>query len=185
MEFAYHNRTYSRIKFYLVRFARFWPATVTSTIFVIIILPRTLYLPEQTADIPSGLILLVNLLCLHSFFPTPSIFFSFNAVTWSISAEAFFYFVFPWVNRYSLDKIVRVILAFVAVSLLSAAVISRLPIESYDENLLNTSVWEGFVYINPLFRLPEFLILYWLLDCLSQPFRQFREIIKVQAINLS
>ena len=179
MEFAYHNRTYSRIKFYLARFARFWPATVTSTIFVIIILPRSLYLPEQTADIPSGLILLVNLLCLHSFFPIPSIFFSFNAVTWSISAEAFFYFVFPWVNRYSLDKIVRVILAFVAVSLLSAAVISRLPIESYDENLLNTSVWEGFVYINPLFRLPEFLIgvlaarLF-----LSQPFQQFRETIK-------
>ena len=121
----------------------------------------------------------MNLLCLHSFFPIPSIFFSFNAVTWSISAEAFFYFVFPWVNRYSLDKIVRVILAFVAVSLLSAAVISRVPIESYDENLLNTSVWEGFVYINPLFRLPEFLIgvlaarLF-----LSQPFQQFRETIK-------
>ena len=78
MEFAYHNRTYSRIKFYLARFARFWPATVTSTIFAIIILPRSLYLPEQTADIPSGLILLVNLLCLHSFFPIPSIFTGFQ-----------------------------------------------------------------------------------------------------------
>ena len=48
---------------------------------------------------------------------------------------------------------VRVILAFVAVSLLSAAVISYLPIPSYDLNSYIAPVWEGFVYINPLFRL--------------------------------
>lgn len=184
MEFAYHNRTYSRIKFYLARFARFWPATVTSTFFVISILPRSLYLPEQTGDLPSGLILLVNLLCLHSLLPIPSIFFSFNAVTWSISAEAFFYFVFPWINRFSLDRMVRVVLVFVAISLLLAAVVSYLPIPSYDLNSYNAPVWEGFVYINPLFRLPEFLIgVLAARVFLSHVFRQFCEFAKSASQN--
>jgi peptidoglycan/LPS O-acetylase OafA/YrhL len=69
--------------FWWKRFARIYPT----------------HLLVLAAAIPFGSslsVLPINLLLLHSWVPVQSVFFSFNGPSWSISNEAAFYGVFPW-----------------------------------------------------------------------------------------
>ena len=87
----------------------------------------------------------------------PSIFFGFNAVTWSISVEFFFYFCFPFIQRIRTVGVCFILGILIFYSILVAHVVSANNVPSFSTALVNEVVSEGFIYINPLLRLPEFL----------------------------
>ena len=80
------------------------PAAAFSTLIVLFLLPRPLYLPDTDNYILFLAISILNLLGLQAWLPVPSVF-SFNAVTWSISVEAFFYFCFPFCKGFVLKNL--------------------------------------------------------------------------------
>ncbi|MCS0503092.1 acyltransferase family protein [Ancylobacter mangrovi] len=81
--------------FYIARFARVWPLHFVTFIAAIVLAVNTVFpTPFETAAI-AGL----NLVLLQSWWPTMGAAFSFNAVSWSLSNEAFFYALFPVLRR--------------------------------------------------------------------------------------
>ena len=155
--YAYHSRTYSLFSFYRARFARVWPVTTFSILLVLFILPRSLYLPEAQFENNLGPILFISILCLQSWFPIPSVFFSFNAVTWSVSVEAFFYACFPFLNKLSFRSLSFLLLSLFAINISTALFVSFSSIPGFASSNLNSFVIEGILYINPFYRLPEFV----------------------------
>ncbi len=90
--------------------------------------------------------LLTNLLLIQSWIPETYSYFGFNAVSWSISDEAFFYISFIF-----LVKLNSKYICFLFLILLSLVIISKIyspPASKYD-------FW--IFYINPLFRLIDFV----------------------------
>ncbi len=156
--YAYDRRTINAWKFYQARLARIWPATVLSILFVLLILPRFIYLPPLSSPWSSGLVFALNVLCLQAFIPIPAVFFGFNAVAWSISVELFFYFCFPVVHSLKTRRLFKVSILAVLLALLFAFVITKAAFPAFSRESLDSPVWQGFIYINPLARLPEFLI---------------------------
>lgn len=79
--------------FYIARFARVYPVHALTLLLAV---------PMAAADgqLYDGLKCLVigvlNAGLLQSFYPKKHVFFSFNSVSWSVSVEAFFYLVFPF-----------------------------------------------------------------------------------------
>ena len=91
--YAYYDRAFSVRTFYIARFLRVWPATFSALLFVIAFLPRFIYFPNVESSFAYYLLtFVVNILCLQSLIPIPSIFFAFNAVAWRRSAEIVFIF---------------------------------------------------------------------------------------------
>jgi peptidoglycan/LPS O-acetylase OafA/YrhL len=130
---------YKRSTFYFKRVARLFPLHLIT---FIVAIPFALH---------GGHFLLkggLNLLLLQSFIPLRSIYFSFNAVSWSISDEMFFYALFPflitWIN--SRNKYLKYLIYLFP--LVPIALNILLP-EEYKHQLL---------YINPIVRLADFIL---------------------------
>ena len=134
--------------FYVARFARLWPLHLTC-IFLLILL-----LPERTNW--SWTIAPVNLLLIQTWIPIPAYYFSYNAVTWSISAEVFFYALFPflvinWKNTWFFKTC-----GIIGVSLAVVLIADRMGLPPYSaEKFLNATA-HGVGYINPLSRMVAF-----------------------------
>ncbi|KMQ68231.1 hypothetical protein ACM39_10330 [Chryseobacterium sp. FH2] len=132
------NKTITLRKFYIARFARIYP----------------LYFITMLASIPafysSFKILLYNVLLIQSYIPDDKVFFSYNAPSWSISDEMFFYALFPAliIIVYNLPKVFKIILiiTFVAFILLLNSIL-------IDESKLH--YW---LYISPFIRIFDFLL---------------------------
>lgn len=140
------NRRITLKKFYIARFARVYP----------------LHLVTLLVSIPlfySGIVTLTaNLFLLQSYIPKEELFFSYNAPSWSISSEFFFYALFP-VIIYAGAKIryfakIFIVLIFATVVLLLH---SSLP-EEYAHYWL---------YISPFIRISDFIIGIFLYDLYS------------------
>jgi peptidoglycan/LPS O-acetylase OafA/YrhL len=133
-------------EFFVARIARIYPLHCITLLFVV---PITLRGALHTGTPFPWFQLLFNALLLQSFIPDRSYYFSFNAVSWSISDELFFYAMFP-VLVYCLKKIQRSGLALFFFILLICyfVVISIIP-EEYVHALF---------YINPCLRIIDFMI---------------------------
>jgi peptidoglycan/LPS O-acetylase OafA/YrhL len=88
-----------------------------------------------------------NLFLIHSFFPYKDIFYSFNAPSWSISDELFFYLMFPGLillfQKYRFSKLVCLFF------------ILCIPVGIY----LTPAIWiHKLFYINPLVRIGDFVL---------------------------
>ena len=145
-------------RFYRARFARIWPATILSTVFLLLILPRHFYLPQQLPDWTTGWILLTVITLFQSLIPIPDFYFAFNAVTWSISVEWCFYLVFPILNRGVRS---RTIMTLICVAMMGAAltlIAIQLQLPAFNSARLAQPTWHGVVYINPVTRLFEFVM---------------------------
>ncbi|SDQ35320.1 Peptidoglycan/LPS O-acetylase OafA/YrhL, contains acyltransferase and SGNH-hydrolase domains [Chryseobacterium soldanellicola] len=124
-------------KFYIARFARIYP----------------LYFITMLASIPalysSFKILLYNIFLLQSYIPDQNYFFSYNAPSWSISDEMFFYALFPVLIAiiYKLKKAFKIILVAGFVSLIIALNL----ILTEDE----AHCW---LYISPFTRIFDFIL---------------------------
>ena len=88
--------------------------------------------------------MVANILLMHAFFSGPLFTLGVNAVSWSISVEAFFYAIFPTLIKRKLSIIVAGLCLLLAVAL---------PRQEYVS--LQTG-FPNFYYFNPLGRLLEF-----------------------------
>ncbi len=157
LAYVYAEKSDLGVRFYRARFARIWPATILSTLLVLLILPRNYYLPLHLPDWSTGWILLVVVLMLQSLVPIPDWYWAFNAVTWSISVEWCFYLAFPLLNRgiRSFTNVTWLLVAALGAILTYFAI--QLQVPSFDATALSQPTWNGMVYINPASRLFEFV----------------------------
>jgi len=137
------NKTITLKKFYLARFARIYP----------------LYFVTMLAAIPvlwGGFkILIYNIFLIQSYIPDQEYYFSFNAPSWSISDEMFFYAIFPVLIgiSYKFKVIFKAVLCVTFVSLIILMNII-LPEEKIH-------YW---LYISPFTRVFDFILGIFLFD---------------------
>ena len=81
-----------RHAFWAARVARIWPVHVVTFILTLLLVPSTAIWGLRLWPLTAPL----NLALLHAWVPWMGVVFSFNGVSWSLSVEAFFYLMFPW-----------------------------------------------------------------------------------------
>lgn len=91
---------------------------------------------------------LMNLLLLQSWSPDPQVHFSANAVSWFLSMILFCYFLFPLIIRF-LDRSRRNF--YIASSILFAVYFVAI-------QFVPSGMFNNIIYINPLMRLPDFIL---------------------------
>lgn len=127
--------------FWRARVARIWPALAFSLFLFFLISPSKW---EWTTA-------LCNLLMVHAWIPDSKYFYSYNAPSWSISTEFFFYLVFPfllvnWTKNWWVRLLVSCCVVVSAIFILD-----YLFPASYD------SIMPGILYISPVIRIFEFI----------------------------
>ncbi|MDD4148526.1 MAG: acyltransferase [Bacteroidales bacterium] len=141
------NKSAKASTFWIYRFARIYPLHLLT---LIIALPTT-YKIFVSGFIPWFMQFSSNLLLLHSFIPDSAYFFSFNSVSWSISTEMFFYFLFPFVipfiTKISKNKLYIALAFFIIVPTILVSI-----------NLIDPMFYHRLFYINPIFRFLDFAI---------------------------
>ncbi|MBS2098230.1 acyltransferase family protein [Carboxylicivirga linearis] len=133
--------------FYISRFARIYPLHIITFLLILPIAPE-FYNPTNYYG---WLIKIATQLTLtQSFIPKESIYFSFNAPSWSLSNALFFYLIFPFAIRsfYRLkqNKVFR------------AAVICMFILLPFVMINTNQSLQHWLYYINPVIRSFDFII---------------------------
>jgi len=137
-------------EFWIARFARIYPLHLFTLLLAI---PYSLYMVNSTGN--DWLVILGSQFTLtQSFFLSNDIFYSLNAPAWSISCEAFFYFMFPFLLLFFSAKRKRLHygLFFLLVLLIPVSIA-----------FIKGEISYWLFYINPVFRLVDFtmgLLLY-------------------------
>jgi peptidoglycan/LPS O-acetylase OafA/YrhL len=143
--------TRQSLDFLAARVARIWPLHAASFILLLLFVANP-WGPAGPALGP----LVTNLLLLQSWIPLPGYFFSYNAVSWSLSTELFFYVVYPILSR-SWRKTWRLkVFGCLCLAILMVWVTRRLGLGFYDGSP-HVSI-DAMVYINPVARVFEFAL---------------------------
>ncbi|MGE8555252.1 MAG: acyltransferase family protein [Chryseobacterium jejuense] len=133
----FQNKKITLKKFYIARFARIYP----------------LYLVTMLISIPvlysNFKILLYNFFLVQSYIPDQKYFFSYNAPSWSISDEMFFYALFPILVgiSFKFKKVFKIMLLIMFVSLLIIL-----------NNILPKEKIHYWLYISPFTRIFDFIL---------------------------
>jgi len=142
-------------RFFHARFARIWPAHLFTFLIAAVLLAPTS--KHGTQPIPLS-VTLANIAMLHAIVPKTGFFFSYNAVSWSISTEFFFYAAFPFL----ISKFWRtwwwklgLALALLTGLFVICAVLPIPPAVSAKPFEINRA---GLTYINPAARILEFFL---------------------------
>lgn len=164
--YTYEGRALTTAEFWRARFARIYPAyafslLVTLPLFLAAVRHTHLVsVPWPVAHLKLGMFLQVVLL--QAWVPPAAT--MWNAVSWSLSVEAFFYLLFPfllkWFARLSSSGFILLgILSWFAslaitgtYTVLNPDALSHINADSYN------AFWLSVVKFHPLVRLPEFLI---------------------------
>lgn len=86
--------------FYWRRFARIWPAHMVALVFAIFVFYTWGPIPEGSFLKPFDLgILLLSVVLLQGWWANPAILFSGNPAAWTLTVEALFYALHPWISR--------------------------------------------------------------------------------------
>ena len=139
------------LQFWKARIARIWPAYF-ATFLLYFLLSHYKWDREVTV---------ANLLMVQAWLPLSTYYFSYNAVSWSISTEYFFYLAFPAI-LFNLEKnwLPKIICAG-AVLIALIAFVNHLALPDYGDpnNGSNGQLvtQHGLIYINPLSRIFEFV----------------------------
>ncbi len=158
--YVYAGREIARPRFWQARFARIYPAYFFS---LLVTIPNLLhFLPVAQRLHIAGLVLFSNPLLLEAWFPR--ILFFWNPVAWSLSVEVIFYLVFPFAMRL-LEKLGRNQLPlWIAASWIASLILTSSYVLLHPDGVLHTTsqsndlAWLGVLKLNPLARLPEFLL---------------------------
>ncbi|MCU7247836.1 acyltransferase family protein [Pseudomonas koreensis] len=142
-------------RFYVARFARLWPAHAFCTLMLLACIPYQRDLLESANNV---YVLILNLMMLHAGVPIPDVYFSFNAVSWSISTEIFFYMAFPLLLLWFSSKPVLKLGAAIVLGGLFAYALDVAGMAYYAPEKLNEVASHGLVYISPLGRIQEFML---------------------------
>ncbi len=139
---------------YLVkRVARLWPLHISVFLMRLMMFPKVLLTFPGAA--PKMVVLLSNIFMLHGWIPFFQFFFSYNAPSWTISTEFFFYLCLPFLlPLFSRAKWVPALLTF-GITLGCIVLCNCIGLDEYSEQGLSM---RGILYINPLPRLFEFVI---------------------------
>jgi peptidoglycan/LPS O-acetylase OafA/YrhL len=132
--------------FYWRRFARVWPLHALTTVAALVLILAT----QGEQSVPQ---FIASLLLVQSWHADPSWAYAYNGVSWSLSCEAFFYAVFPfldvWLSRFRARQVLRICgLVFVAAASLLSALLALVP--ALD--------WGALLYTLPAYRLSEFIV---------------------------
>lgn len=148
--FAYHNFEDRRSirDFYIARVARIWPLHIFTLLAFFLLIPAGRWFLEGS-DGYHAWILVANVFLVQAWIPKAAFFFSGNAVAWSISAEMFFYLIFPLL-RHQWARTWR--LKFCLVLALAAGVAffaTWLGVDRFDPSHPMAYSTVGFGYISP------------------------------------
>ncbi len=138
---------------WIKRFARIWPLHITIFLMRFFMFPKYLLTFPGTAN--KTLVLLANISMLHGWVPLFQFFFSYNAPSWSISTEFFFYLAFPFI----LPRLIKhPFLTLLGAFAINAAAIYFCNLYQFPE--INEAGIElrGLLYIIPPPRLFEFVL---------------------------
>lgn len=149
LAYNYVERPFSKPLYFSSRFARIFPLHVTTLLLAIFLQPNLGY---WAASDEGRRVLVANLFLLQSWMPASGYVFSFNAVSWSISAEVFFYALFPLLLIVPRS---RRLCGLMGVGTMAAAVIAQKVGAAPSTNPLEFN-WINFVLQYPLMRLFEF-----------------------------
>jgi peptidoglycan/LPS O-acetylase OafA/YrhL len=138
--------------FYTRRFARIWPAHMVALLLAIPIFYSLTPDPAQSWVKALSLpILLLSVFLLQGFSRDPEILFSGNPAAWTLSCEAFFYALHPFLGR-----ILRRLSKNGALALTVGTVIFAFAYRL--ANVMNPGVWWSVGTPLPLVHLPEFIL---------------------------
>lgn len=143
-------------RFYIARFARIWPLHLATFLLCLAVISKGAWFVGNQ----SGHWLRIstaNILLLHAWIPSPGFFFSFNSVSWSISAEVFFYLMFPILrHRWSTTWHWKSLLVLVvSCAILTLATARGVPDADFSQPMEISST--GIAYISPFVRIVEFV----------------------------
>lgn len=168
--YTYSGRVSTLREFWQARFARIYPALAFSLLVTapgfFFICSRMhandphVFLPEWTwAAHHLPLAILLNLTLLQSWLPSAAL--SWNMPAWSLSVEAFFYLLFPFLlprlARLSRPQLLAFAPAGCALTLICALTYTHFQPDG-PVNLRTLGPWINFLKFNPLIHLPEFLM---------------------------
>ncbi|MEJ0015483.1 MAG: acyltransferase [Acetobacteraceae bacterium] len=147
--------TRQEARHYLVaRFARIWPAHFVTFLLAFAVAP---YLADIVLT-PFGLLCAaLNLALLQAWVPIQVVYFSYNAVAWSISAEVFFYLMFIWLIR-DIERtwLTKILFGLgLAGLMIGIAMVFRLPLYAENAYTVDTA---ALTYISPASRIFEFIV---------------------------
>jgi peptidoglycan/LPS O-acetylase OafA/YrhL len=164
--YTYAGRAVKAREFWRARFARIYPAYAFS---LLVTLPwfldavfhtRWTVVPWPVAHLKLGMFLQVALV--QAWVPPAAT--MWNAVSWSLSVEAFFYLLFPFLLKWLAGKSSGWLLRFAALSWLATLALTAIYTTLNPDGLghINadsySAFWLNVVKFHPLVRLPEFLI---------------------------
>ncbi|MDQ2137359.1 acyltransferase [Alcaligenaceae bacterium B3P038] len=139
--------------FYVARFARIWPLHLVTFFLCLALIPERARLSPDSFDTT-----LANLTLVHAWIPIAGYFFSYNSVSWSISAEAFFYLCFPFLSKNLARSWHWKFLLVVALGAAVLFVATALQVPSYSHNAPFQVSSTGMSYISPFVRISEFFL---------------------------
>jgi peptidoglycan/LPS O-acetylase OafA/YrhL len=132
-------------RFLVARAARIWPAHIVTLLLAVWLMKA------HSPALPT----IANVTMLHGWIPLPEYFFSYNAVSWTISTEFGFYILFPLLI-WRFDRTWHWKLALVAgLTVFLIWLTFRLQLPSFSNRPGLTNM--GVLYINPGGRLLEFM----------------------------
>ena len=143
------EKPYATEQFLLARFARIWPTHFAAFLLTLALVPSVLQIPNALW------VAVANLSMVQAWCFSPAIENSFNAVSWTISVELFFYLCFPFlIKDFSAERKTR----WIGSALLSVACVG-LCMVPYAIKTPGCSFGAAlFINANPLCRLLEFTL---------------------------
>lgn len=143
-------------RFFLARFARIWPLHCATLLLTLVFLSKW-YLPLATGSNALKLFwlpLFSNLCLVQSWIPSSKYYFSFNAVSWSISVELGFYLLFPLLLSGTRRNWPLMWLTTLLCTLGIAFSLNQL--SSTTVGAIDSDTITGIIQFNPLARIFEF-----------------------------
>lgn len=140
------NPSTTKRQFYWRRFARIWPLHALTTLAAVVLAVAA----QGDQSVPR---LIASLLLVQGWLGDQQWVYAYNGVSWSLSCEAFFYAVFPflavWLSRLEPGRLFRVAAAvFASAVTLISVLLAFLP--WFD--------WGALFYTFPAFRIAEFIV---------------------------
>src|SRR3954447_9661773 len=136
--------TRTRRRFYFLRFARIWPLHAVTTAYVGLFIAEKFWIPSGT-----GIAAVVT--ATQAFSTHNHTCYGLNGVSWSLSCEAFFYLLFPFVVTRLLGRPTRLLAALAVVDVMAMALIPLLTYTLSGPDSWTSQHAEWLFFINPVF----------------------------------
>ena len=140
------------VRFWGARFSRIWPTHALTFLVCLAVIPSPAWAPGGAGILPA----LANITLAQALIPVPQYYFSFNAPSWSISTEAYFYLFYPLAAAAMAWRVWAPV-AIAAVGVMAMIAVSLLfDLPSYTADSLTRATVHGVMSINPIARFFEF-----------------------------